>query len=96
MKAYIIAQANVTDAARYADYKRLAQAAVEQYGGRYLVRGGALQVLEGDWQPPRLVILEFDSMEQAQRFHASPEYRSARQARHGAAAMSMLLAEGIG
>lgn len=95
MKAYIIAQANVTDAERYAEYKRLAQAAVEQYGGRYLVRGGALQVLEGDWHPARLVILEFDSVEQAQRFHASPEYQSARQARQGAAAMNMLLAEGL-
>jgi uncharacterized protein (DUF1330 family) len=94
-KGYIIAQATVTDAGRYEDYKRLAQIAVEKYGGRYLVRGGATHLLEGDWHPPRLVILEFDSVDAAQRFHGSPEYQAAKLARQGAASMNMLVVEGI-
>jgi uncharacterized protein (DUF1330 family) len=94
-KGYIIAQATVADAAGYEEYKRLAQAAVERYGARYLVRGGRVELLEGDWHPPRLVILEFDSMEQARRFYDSPEYAAARRARQGIAAMNMLAAEGV-
>jgi uncharacterized protein (DUF1330 family) len=94
-KAYIIAQATVADPARYEEYKRLAQAAVEAYGARYLVRGGRVEHLEGDWRPPRLVILEFDSMVQARRFYDSPEYRAARQARENVAAMNMLAVEGL-
>ena len=94
-KGYIIAQAAVADAARYEDYKKLAQLAVEKYGGRYVVRGGATHLLEGDWHPPRLVILEFDSVAQARRFYDSPEYQSARSARAGAASMRMLLVEGL-
>jgi len=94
-KGYIIAQAAVTDAARYEAYKKLAQLAVEKYGGRYVVRGGATHLLEGDWHPPRLVILEFESADQAQRFYDSPEYQAARNARAGAASMRMLLVEGL-
>jgi uncharacterized protein (DUF1330 family) len=94
-KGYIIAQAAVTDAARYEGYKKLAQLAVEKYGGRYVVRGGATHLLEGDWHPPRLVILEFDSADQARRFYDSPEYQAAKSARAGAAGMRMLLVEGL-
>jgi uncharacterized protein (DUF1330 family) len=94
-RGYIIAQATVTDAAQYEDYKRLAQIAVERYGGRYVVRGGATCLLEGNWHPPRLVILEFDSVADAKRFYDSPEYRAARQARQDAASMNMLVVEGI-
>jgi uncharacterized protein (DUF1330 family) len=94
-KAYVIAQARVTDPQQYEGYKALAGAAVAQYGGRYIVRGGATQLLEGDWAPPRLVILEFDSVEQARRFYDSPEYRAARRQRQGAAQMNMLVVEGL-
>lgn len=94
-KGYILAQASVSDADRYEDYKKLAQLAVETYGGRYVVRGGATHLLEGDWHPPRLVILEFDSTAQAQRFYDSPEYQAAKRARAGAAIMRMLLVEGL-
>lgn len=95
MPAYIIAQATVTDAQQYEEYKKLASEAVAKYGGRYMVRGGGTHVLEGDWAPPRLVILAFDSVEQAKRFYASPEYEAARHARQGAASMNMLVVEGI-
>ena len=94
-KAYIIAQATVSNPEQYEGYKKLAGEAVAKYGGRYIVRGGATQLLEGDWSPPRLVILEFDTLEQAKRFYASPEYQAARQQRQGAAHMNMLVVEGL-
>ena len=67
---------------------------MKTYGAEVCVRGGAIEVLEGDWHPERLVILKFSSSEQARRFEASPEYTSARAARQGAAVMRMLLVEG--
>ena len=94
-KTYIIAQATVTDPAQYEGYKALAGAAVAQYGGKYVVRGGATHLLEGDWAPPRLVILEFESVELAKRFYDSPEYQAARAQRQGAATMNMLAVEGL-
>ena len=94
-KGYVLAQVAVTDPAQYEGYKALAGAAVAKFGGRYLVRGGAAHLLEGDWAASRLVILEFDSVEQAQRFYDSPEYQAARQQRQGAAQMNMLVVEGL-
>ncbi len=94
-KAYIIAQATVTNSEQYEGYKALAAAAVAKYGGKYIMRGGATHLLEGDWAPPRLVILEFESVEQAKRFYDSPEYREAREQRRGAAQMNMLVVEGM-
>ncbi len=94
MSAYLIAQARVTEPEHYETYKRLAQLAVEKYRGRYIVRGGATALLEGEWRPPRLVILQFESADQAKAFYASPEYQSAKQARQGAASMNMLVVEG--
>ena len=94
-RAYVIAQAAVTNPEQYEGYKALAGAAVAKYGGKYIVRGGATHLLEGDWAPPRLVILEFESVEQAQRFYDSPEYQAARQQRQGAAQMNMLVVEGL-
>lgn len=96
MAAYLLAEAAVADAGAYESYKQLAQSAIAQYGGRYLVRGGASQILEGDWKaPPRLVIVEFESVEQARKFYDSPEYRAARAARKGVADMNMLVVQGI-
>ena len=94
-RAYVIAQATVSNPEQYEGYKALAGAAVAKYGGKYIVRGGATHLLEGDWAPPRLVILEFESVEQAKRFYDSPEYRAARQQRQGAAQMNMLVVEGL-
>jgi uncharacterized protein (DUF1330 family) len=95
-KGYLIVEASVTDAAAYEIYKGLAQAAIAQYGGRYLVRGGEMEILEGKWTAlPRLVIVEFESPEQARRFYHSPEYQTARKAREQAAEMNMLVVAGI-
>ncbi|MBA3903872.1 MAG: DUF1330 domain-containing protein [Rhodocyclaceae bacterium] len=95
MKAYLIAQADVSNPEQYEGYKKLAGEAVAKYGGRYIVRGGATHLLEGNWNPPRLVVLEFDTLEQAKRFYDSPEYRAARKQRQGAARMNMLVVEGM-
>ncbi|MEI7783303.1 MAG: DUF1330 domain-containing protein [Betaproteobacteria bacterium] len=92
--AYIIANVVVTDPTQYEQYKKLSTLAMQAYGAEVCVRGGAIEVLEGDWQPERLVILKFPSTEQARHFEASPEYASARAARQGAAVMRMLLVEG--
>ena len=95
-KGYLVVESKVTDPAAYDNYKSLAAAAIAQYGGRYLVRGGQAEILEGPWSAPqRLVIVEFDSVELAKQFYDSPEYRAAREARAGAADMNMLVVEGF-
>jgi len=95
-KAYIVAELKVRDTEAMARYRPLSQAAVEQYGGRFVVRGGASEILEGKWSPPeRMVIVEFDSVEQAKCFYHSPEYQAARTVRENAAEMNMLLIAGV-
>ena len=82
--AYLIVDAKSTDPQAMQRYRDLAQVAVANYGGRYLVRGAPYEVLEGsDWRPQRLVVVEFPSMEKAKGFYESPEYRAAREARAG-------------
>ena len=78
MAAYIIAQINVTDPAKYQEYAKLAGPATLKYGGRFLVRGGAKTVLEGNVPHQRIVVTEFPDVEAAQRFYASPEAQSGR------------------
>jgi uncharacterized protein (DUF1330 family) len=93
--AYIIANVRVTDPVQYEEYKKLSTLAMQAHGAEPCVRGGAVTVLEGDWQPDRMVVLKFPSVEQAQRFYDSPEYKKARDARAGAAVMRMVLVEGV-
>jgi uncharacterized protein (DUF1330 family) len=93
--AYIIAHVQVTDPAQYEDYKRLSSIAMQAHGATVRVRGGKVEVLEGDWSPERVVILEFPSVDQARAFYASAEYTSARAAREGAAVMRMIVVEGL-
>jgi uncharacterized protein (DUF1330 family) len=95
MSAYIVVDGEVTDPVRYEAYKKLAQAAIAKHGGRYLVRGGETSVLEGKWQPQRIVVLEFPSANAIKRFYASPEYQAARAERDGAARMNMIAVEGV-
>jgi len=91
--AYIIANVTVTDPAQYEEYKRLSSQAMKENGVNVRVRGGAVQSLEGA-DPGRVVILEFDNIEAARAFYASETYRKARQAREGAADMTMYIVEG--
>jgi len=95
MSAYLLVDCEVTDPERYERYKKLAPPAIEKYGGRYLARGGETTRLEGDWQPGRVVVLEFPDVPTAKRFYESPEYRAARAERAGAANMNMVLVEGL-
>lgn len=95
MPAYVIVDIGVNDPERYEDYKKLAPAAIAAYGGKYLARGGPTEVLEGDWSPNRLVILEFDSLATARQWLNSPEYREARALRHETAATNMVVVEGL-
>lgn len=95
MPAYLIAEIEVTDPVAYEGYRKLASAAIEKYGGRFLVRGGKVESREGNWIPARLVIVEFASMEQARRFYESPEYAPALAIRLRASNSRLVLAEGL-
>jgi uncharacterized protein (DUF1330 family) len=95
MSALIIVDIEVTDPVRYEEYKRLASASIAAHGGRYLVRGGAHEVLDGDWTPRRLVVLQFDSVEQAKGWRASPEYAEAKKVRQECARSNMIVVEGV-
>ena len=94
MVAFLVVDAKSSDPEQMLQYRQLAQAAIEQFGGRYLVRGGAYEVLEGGWHPERLVVVQFDSAEKARLFYDSPEYRAARHARENCSRFDMLLVEG--
>ena len=94
MPAYVLVEIEVTDPATYERYKQLAESSVAAYGGRYVVRGGAVEVLEGDRTPARLVLLEFPSVERARQWWASPEYAAARPVRNASATAQMFLLPG--
>jgi uncharacterized protein (DUF1330 family) len=94
-KAYVLVDVNITDPERYDAYRALAGPAAEAAGGRYLARGGATRVLEGDHVPNRVVILEFPDIESAQAWYDSPQYTAAREAREGAAVCSFIAVEGV-
>lgn len=95
MSGYIIANVTVTNPAQYEDYKKWSTEAMRVHGAEVCVRGGKVEVLEGDWAPERLVILKFPSFEAAKAFDASPEYGKARATRQGAAVMRMIVVEGV-
>lgn len=95
MPAYVIANVDVTDPAGFEQYRALVPATIEQYGGRYLVRGGTHEVVEGDWRPRRLVVLEFPSMTAARRWYDSEEYRHPKALRLRSARTDALLVEGV-
>ena len=93
MTAYLIVQTYVSDPEGMEEYKRIAYDVVHKFGGRYLSRGGPMEHLEGEWDVPRLVLLEFPSAERAREFYASPDYAVAKKAREGAARFVMTLLE---
>lgn len=94
MAAYFIVDVEVTDPVGYEEYRKLVPATIAQYGGRFLVRGGAVEQLEGDWQPGRVVVLEFPSLEQAKHWYHSEEYRDPKALRFKTAKARMILVEG--
>ena len=94
MPAYIIADVQVTDPEAYVGYTKLVPATVKAYGGKFIVRGGAAENMEGDWEPNRVVVLEFESVAQAKAWYNSEEYREPRGIRHGASHGKMIVVEG--
>lgn len=94
MPAYIIADVQVTDPEEYAGYIKLVPATVAAYGGKFIVRGGAAENMEGDWEPNRVVVLEFESVAQAKAWYHSEEYREPKGIRHGASHGKMIVVEG--
>jgi uncharacterized protein (DUF1330 family) len=96
MAAYVIAEVEVTDPAAYEEYRKKVPATIAQYGGKYLVRGGATETKEGGWTPARFVILEFPSMAEARRWYDSPEYAPALAIRKRASKSKLIFAEGLG
>ena len=95
MAAYVIADVEVTDPAHYETYRKQVLATIEQYGGRFLVRGGAVERIEGPWAPNRVVILEFPSREQALRWYRSPEYTPLAQLRQSASNSNLVIVDGV-
>jgi uncharacterized protein (DUF1330 family) len=93
--AYILANVDVRNPDAYEEYKRLSTIAMKAHGAEVCIRGGKVDVLEGDWNPGRLVMLKFPSLEQARKFYDSTEYHAARKAREGIAVMRMVLVEGV-
>ena len=94
MAAYVIGDIDITDPAVYEEYRKLAPATVAKYGGKYLVRGGHVEKVEGDRTPKRVVVLEFESFERAKQWYESTEYSAAKPLRHKAAISNLLIVEG--
>lgn len=94
MAAYVIVDMTVKDAVKIEEYRKLAGASVTAHGGKFLVRGGRCEILDGDWSPQRLVVIEFPGMEQAKRWRSSPDYGKACEIRDRAAATRMVLVAG--
>ena len=96
MAAYVVVDIHVRDPARYEEYKCQAAPSVTAFGGRYLVRGGNVTQLEGDWMPGRFVILEFPSAAKAREWWNSDLYRPIKAIRHATATSRMILVDGTG
>ena len=95
MSAYVIVDIQITDPVQYEEYKRLAGPTVTAFDGKYLVRGGKAEPLEGDRTPGRMVVLEFPSFDRAKEWWASDEYADAKSMRHSSALSEMILVDGI-
>lgn len=95
MAAYVIVETDIADAARYERYRAASPAAIEAGGRRFLARGGELEVLEGDWLPSRLVVLEFEDLDAARRWYRSEVYQQAKTLRDGAARLRMVAVQGV-
>jgi uncharacterized protein (DUF1330 family) len=96
MPAYVIADVQVTDPAAYEPYRPLAAASIARFGGRFIVRGGAAELLEGETAPERIVVIEFPDADTARRWYRSAEYQSALKIRQAASRGRLILVEGAG
>jgi uncharacterized protein (DUF1330 family) len=95
MPAYFIVDIDVTDSTAFEEYRKAVPATVETYGGKFLVRGGRMEVVEGSWRPKRVVVTEFPSLEQAKRWYDSEEYRALKALRLRTSKENVILVEGV-
>jgi uncharacterized protein (DUF1330 family) len=95
MPAYVIAEVTVTDPPAMEEYRKQVPATLAKYGGRFVVRGGAIQTLEGDWKPSRLVVIEFPSRADAQRWYDCEEYRDPKALRMRAGRTNLVIVDGV-
>jgi uncharacterized protein (DUF1330 family) len=95
MPAYVIVETDIFDPGQYSQYQAASPDAVHAGGGRFVVRGGEVAVLEGDWHPSRLVILEFPDLASAKAWYSSPKYEQAKALREGAANLRMVAVQGL-
>ena len=95
MSAYVVAHVEVTDPVRYEAYRAMVLETIIAFGGRFLVRGSPPDVLEGSWDPKRLVIIEFPDSDHARRWWASPEYSAAKAIRQATSVGTLVLLEGV-
>ena len=95
MPAYIIAEVEVHDSAAYEEYRKLIGPTLAEYGGKFIVRGGKIDVLEGRWNPKRLVVLEFESTARAREWYDSEEYKIPKQIRMKASKGNFVLVDGV-
>lgn len=94
MTAYVIAEVDITDPEAYKEYQRRVPDTVIQYGGRFLARGGKIVPKDGGWEPKRVIVIEFPSLEAAQKWYHSPEYAPLLDIRLKATRSRLILAEG--
>lgn len=95
MAAYAIADVEVIDPEKFQEYVSQVPATVEMYGGKYIVRGGAIENTEGDWEPTRMVVIEFENMEQLKKWYHSQEYSGPKELRHQSSRANVLFVEGV-
>ena len=95
MAAYVIVQVDVNDPVRYEDYKKMVPESLAKFGGRFVVRGGRTETLEGSWAPKRFVMVEFPDLERARAWWASEEYAEAKALRQATSSTEMILVEGV-
>ena len=94
MKTYIIVDVKITDPLKYEEYKKLTPASLIPFEGKFIVRGGRSETLEGSWKPGRLVVLEFPSAQKARAWWSSDGYAPAKALRQAASVTQMILVEG--
>ncbi len=95
MAAYFIVDLEVTDRDRFKDYAEAVPSTISAYGGRYLIAGGSVETIEGDWDPKRIIVIEFESLERAQEWWGSENYRELKELRRETSQAKILLVDGV-
>jgi uncharacterized protein (DUF1330 family) len=95
MPAYLISQIEVHDPKGYEEYRKLVGPSLAKYGGKFVARGGRIDVLEGNWSPKRVVVCEFESLERAREWYESAEYKPAMDIRQKTASARIIVVDGL-